>query len=764
LDEEELDLVAYITSTAIQEYSGHKADKMGLSRRMTKQGMPDPLKGDVVAAKKRKNGASTNGAVKKQKFEAPKSNGGPKSAANSAGKRSTKGDFKVQQKPTKTAPVAKPKKAFMPLEADSDEDGSGLDDDEDLDGIEEGGLDNLDLDDDADDFANAPSDLDGDEDDDVMQSDDDVQKGVWSDDDSDAEEVLNAANIAGLSRQLNREKAEEDAANEAEIAEDAMQTNIAADLDLSDDEGGAKTNLLAPDMQLLRTRITETVRVLSSFKELHDPSRSRAEYTQSLLKDICAYYGYSPFLAEKLFALFPPQEALAFFDANETPRPIVLRTNTLRTSRRELAHSLINRGVTLEPVGKWSKVGLQVFESQVPLGATPEYLAGHYILQAASSFLPVMALAPQENERVLDMASAPGGKSTYLAALMRNTGVIFANDASKDRSKGLIGNVHRMGVKNTIICNYSALEFPRVMGGFDRVLLDAPCSGTGVIAKDASVKTNKTEADFLRLPHLQKQLLLAAVDSVDHASKTGGYIVYSTCSVTVEENEQVVQYVLNKRPNVKLVETGLVFGKEGFVKFGAKRFHPSLKMTRRYYPHAYNVDGFFVAKFRKTGPTAADAVRAQGTKEAKEASQHVDDKDVVAADGADAEEGAAEDEAFGGFDEDEDAKLIERNLKKQMRRKGLDPRATKSKAVQSLTPKEAVEHNQARESEASAEAGGEKVKEVKVPEVPDKKKAGGEVGGRQLGSSLPLQGAAKGSAKAKGKKSGAEGAKVKSKR
>ena len=154
--------------------------------------------------------------------------------------------------------------------------------------------------------------------------------------------------------------------------------------------------------------------------------------------------------------------------------------------------------MNLDPVGKWSKVGLVVYSSQVPLGATPEYLAGHYILQGASSMLPVMALAPQENERILDMASAPGGKTTHIAALMRNTGLLYANDANRDRCKAVVGNLHRLGVTNTVVCSYDGRKLEKIMKGFDRVMLDAPCSGTGVIAKDPSVKTKKDVQVLLR--------------------------------------------------------------------------------------------------------------------------------------------------------------------------------------------------------------------------------------------------------------------------
>ncbi|XP_063055344.1 probable 28S rRNA (cytosine(4447)-C(5))-methyltransferase [Engraulis encrasicolus] len=402
---------------------------------------------------------------------------------------------------------------------------------------------------------------------------------------------------------------EDDDQKDEEEGDDSLQVNMdeLGQFKLPGADQREKEGLLPLDLQTIHQRIKDNIDVLTHFTEKREEGKERAEYLSLLKSDLCTYYSYNDYLMGKLMDLFPLSELVDFLEANEIQRPVTIRTNTLKTRRRDLAQALINRGVNLDPLGKWSKVGLVIFDSSVPIGATPEYLAGHYMLQGASSLLPVMALSPQEGESVLDMSAAPGGKTTYMAQLMKNTGIIVANDANVDRLKSVVGNMHRLGVTNAMICNYDGRQFPKVMGGFDRVLLDAPCAGTGVISKDPSVKTNKDDADILRSAHLQKELLLSAIDSVNAESQTGGYLVYCTCSITVEENEWVVDYALKKR-HVKLVPTGLDFGKEGFTRFKERRFHQSLNLTRRFYPHLHNMDGFFVAKFKKisnTIPTTA---------------------------------------------------------------------------------------------------------------------------------------------------------------
>ncbi|XP_050456518.1 probable 28S rRNA (cytosine(4447)-C(5))-methyltransferase isoform X1 [Cataglyphis hispanica] len=421
-----------------------------------------------------------------------------------------------------------------------------------------------------------------------FNDDEQIKHNEETDDKSDDDDPLP---IEKANRKLKAKKQEEE-----KLAQEEMDNIIAHQSVFSfptKEELASVTNL-----KDILQRIRDIIMVLSDFKRLRVENKSRSEYTELLRRDLCTYYSYNDFLMEKFMQMFPLDELLEFLEASEVERPMTIRTNTLKTRRRDLAEALINRGVNLDPIGKWTKIGLVVYSSQVPMGATPEYLAGHYIIQGAASFLPVMALDPKENERILDMCAAPGGKTSHIAALMKNTGTLFANDVNKDRLKAVVGNLHRVGVVNSIICNYDGRRFPMIIKGFDRVLLDAPCTGTGVIAKDLSVKTNKEEVDIQRCCTLQRELLLAAIDCVNARSETGGIVVYSTCSILPEENEWIVDYALKKR-NVKLLPTGLEFGTDGFTSYRQHRFHPSLKLTKRYYPHVHNMYGFFVAKLKK---------------------------------------------------------------------------------------------------------------------------------------------------------------------
>lgn len=162
------------------------------------------------------------------------------------------------------------------------------------------------------------------------------------------------------------------------MQEDILQLPEVASGDEDEDQAGP---WVAQDLQAIKRRIAETVKLLDDWKALREPKHSRSDYVTQLLKDCMTYYEYNKFLMEAIMQLFPPAEAVELLEANSERRPITLRTNTLKTRRKELAAALVERGVNLDSMGKWTKVGLVVYESSVPVGATPEYMAGHYMLQ-----------------------------------------------------------------------------------------------------------------------------------------------------------------------------------------------------------------------------------------------------------------------------------------------------------------------------------------------------------------------------------------------
>jgi len=424
-----------------------------------------------------------------------------------------------------------------------------------------------------------------------------------SDDEDEMLQVEKDAMDLDLEGRLEEEEAE------AEMQHAVTSRDIHSIFHLPTEEEVLKDNeerVVAPSE--IRARIEDIIEVLSDFKSRREPGKSRSEYMDRLKYDMSEVFGCLPELIELFLDMFNPTECLQFLDAGDTTRPLVIRTNTLKVRRKDLAQALMKRGIHLDPLAKWSKVGLKISESPVPVGATPEYLAGHYMLQSAASMCPVMALAPEPGERVMDMASAPGGKTSYLAQMMKNTGHILANDLKKERQKATVANLQRLGVKNAVTCVHDGRKLAKMANHFDRILLDAPCSGLGVISRDQSVKVQRTIKDIQRTAVLQKELLLAGIDALNHKSKTGGFIVYSTCSVSVAENEEVVNYVLGKR-DVKIVSAGLEFGVPGFTRYRHKRFHPSLAETRRFYPHVHNMDGFYVAKIQKLSDKKNVAVK-----------------------------------------------------------------------------------------------------------------------------------------------------------
>lgn len=380
--------------------------------------------------------------------------------------------------------------------------------------------------------------------------------GDEEDDEDDMLEIERESRLLDKEMEIEQQEAEEEMRRT--ITDNSALFHLPTAEELEDEQNG--TRVVPPSE--LRERINEILSVLADFKNRKESGRARSEYISQLASDMSEVFGYLPELVEYFLTMFNPSETLEFLEASDSPRPLVIRTNTLKTRRKDLAAALLKRGVTLDPLANWSKVGLKITASPIPIGATPEYLSGQYMLQSAASFCPVLALNPQPGkEIVLDMSAAPGGKTSYLAQLMRNTGTIIANDLKAERQKATVANMHRLGVRNVVSCCYDGRKLGKLWKNrFTKILLDAPCSGLGVISRDPSVKVQRTIKDVERCGVLQKELLLNAIDCLNFKGKDGGIMVYSTCSISVAENEDVVNYILSKR-DVKILDTGLDFGK-----------------------------------------------------------------------------------------------------------------------------------------------------------------------------------------------------------
>ena len=199
-------------------------------------------------------------------------------------------------------------------------------------------------------------------------------------------------------------------------------------------------------------------------------------------------------------------------------------------------------------------------------------------------------------DTVVDMCAAPGGKTTHLAQLMNNVGQLVAVEMDRERMKSLNYNLRRCGVQNTVVLNIDATKISKYDIYPDKILLDAPCSGEGVIREDPKRKTSKTPGDIKYMMRTQKRLLETAVRSV----KPGGYIMYSTCSIAPEENEFVIQAALDNHDNLSIVPVNDNYGLPGFNRIFGVDLDLELLNARRYYPHVHDTEGFFYCLLQKT--------------------------------------------------------------------------------------------------------------------------------------------------------------------
>ncbi|MEM5875468.1 MAG: RsmB/NOP family class I SAM-dependent RNA methyltransferase [Candidatus Aenigmatarchaeota archaeon] len=270
-----------------------------------------------------------------------------------------------------------------------------------------------------------------------------------------------------------------------------------------------------------------------------------------------------------------------------------IRINTLKVGVKKIKERLTKKGWKLEEV-PWYRNAFFV-DSDEKISKAEEHFLGYFYIQDAASLVPPLVLDPKENEIILDLCASPGSKTTFIAELMKNSGLIIANDISPKRIEALSYNLQKIGVCNTIVTMIDGRKIEKINMKFDKVLVDAPCSGSGTFISSFSVLNFWSEHIVKRLSNLQKQLIKSASKVV----KNGGEIVYSTCSIDPEENEEILEYAvrkLNLEP-VKIEVKGLKY-RRGIQSYNGKEYKYS-EYAIRFYPFDNLTEGFFVCKLRK---------------------------------------------------------------------------------------------------------------------------------------------------------------------
>lgn len=311
-------------------------------------------------------------------------------------------------------------------------------------------------------------------------------------------------------------------------------------------------------------------------------------------KELAKKHGYQNYMIERYLALWGEEETVQFLNACERPIRTSVRANTLKTSVESLVDRLQRKGFRVDKI-PWIEEGFQVdFGTDSP-GSLFEHMLGLFYVQGVPSMTVTRALDPQPGETIIDIAAAPGGKTTHIAQRMENLGLVISVEQDRARIASLQSNILRCGVENVLLLRGDAKKLGQLQVEPNRVLLDAPCSGEGLIPLDPSRKTSKTMADIRYCAAKQDEMLDSAVSVLGD----GGILVYSTCSIAPEENEFVVDDFLKRHHEMEVVQIPLEFGTPAYTQPFGVQLNPSLSLARRFLPHKHDTEGFFICKMVK---------------------------------------------------------------------------------------------------------------------------------------------------------------------